>query len=334
MASHWGSAHSPAFLHASFSPQPTSFLRFPVFLRLSVGPGGRPEAPSRPLPGAPTFLSRSAFCLWKSPEERDPSGLRPGGQQLGRLSSLQPSASSPPRGLSPAGLQGCLLTSAPSPLGACGVWSESLALWALTVPPLPLPPNQHAAGVPLLSLIGKGRTPPASASLCETSRALAVTTESLERKTESTWTRGSCPLGSPGSTVTRLDSRPVPAPVLPLGHHGPCLGRGGCLWRLGCREGTVTGGSASVLGWSGPAPAVAGRQGWSLRGGASGSPAPVQSTGEGCLLRVEEGTCPRVRGDTGRWAVSAVGSAASPFRLHRQLIRLETESVTKMKVWL
>lgn len=29
----------------------------------------------------------------------------------------------------------------------------------------------------------------------------------------------------------------------------------------------------SVLGWLGPAPAVAGQQGWSLRGGASGSPA-------------------------------------------------------------
>lgn len=69
----------------------------------------------------------------------DPSGLRPGGQQPGRLSCLQPSASSPPRGLGRAGLQGRLMTSAPSPLRPCGVWSESSALWPLTGPLLPRP---------------------------------------------------------------------------------------------------------------------------------------------------------------------------------------------------
>lgn len=107
----------------------------------------------------------------------DPSGLRPGGQQPGPLSCLQPSASSPPGGLGRAGLQGRLLTSAPSPPRPCGVWSESSALWPLTGPLPPSPPNQRAAGVP-----GRGGTPPTSASLCETSRALAVTPESLERK--------------------------------------------------------------------------------------------------------------------------------------------------------
>lgn len=123
-----GALPSAAFVPDGFFPQPMSFLCFPVFLRsqwaLEVD-----QKPHQGLFLGPPLPSQGLHFAFEVPR----------GDPFGRLSSLQPLASSPPRGLGRAGLQGRLLTSVPSPPGACGVWSESSALWAVTVPLLPCP---------------------------------------------------------------------------------------------------------------------------------------------------------------------------------------------------